>query len=78
VIMVLEAAAATHSDESRIPSLGEDHQLPISLLCPPRVTGSVSDEPASYRRLASKRLWTHDPAGPAVTGQSRRLGVQCR
>src|SRR5207244_12599938 len=28
VIVVLEAAAATHSDEPRIPDLGEDHQLP--------------------------------------------------
>ena len=47
VIIVLEAAAATHGDEPRIPDLGEDHQLPISLLCPPRVAGSASDEPAS-------------------------------
>jgi hypothetical protein len=31
VIIVLEAAAATHSDEARIPDLGEDHRLPISL-----------------------------------------------
>jgi hypothetical protein len=50
VIIVLEAAAATHSDEPRIPDLGEDHQLPISPLCPPRVAGSASDEPASYGR----------------------------
>jgi hypothetical protein len=35
VIIVLETAAATHSDEPRIPDLGEDHQLPISLLCLP-------------------------------------------
>jgi hypothetical protein len=50
VIIVLESAAATHSDEPRIPDLGEDHQFPISLLCPPRVAGSASDEPASYGR----------------------------
>jgi hypothetical protein len=32
VIVVLEAAAATHGDEPRIPDLGEDHSSPISLL----------------------------------------------
>jgi hypothetical protein len=37
VIVVLEAAAATHGDEPRIPDLGEDHQFAISLLCPPRL-----------------------------------------
>ena len=37
VIVVLEAAAATHGDEPRIPNLGEDHQFAISLLCPPRI-----------------------------------------
>jgi len=31
VIVVLEAAAATHGDEPRIPDLGEDHQFSISL-----------------------------------------------
>ena len=47
MIVVLEGPAATHGDEPRIPDLGEDHQLPISLLCPPRVAGSASDEPAA-------------------------------
>ena len=35
VIVVLEAAAATHGDEPPIPDFGEDHQFAISLLCPP-------------------------------------------
>jgi len=35
VIIVLEAAAATQSDEPRIPDLREDHQLPISLWSEP-------------------------------------------
>jgi len=35
VIIVLEAAAATQSDEPRIPDLGKDHQLPISLWSEP-------------------------------------------
>jgi hypothetical protein len=33
MIVVVKAAAAAHGDEPRIPDLGEDHQLPISLLC---------------------------------------------
>ena len=35
VIVVLEAAAATHGDEAPIPDFGEDHQFAVSLLCPP-------------------------------------------
>ena len=36
VIVVLEGPAATHGDEPRIPDLGENHRLPVSLLCPRR------------------------------------------
>jgi hypothetical protein len=46
VIVVLEAAAATHGDEPRIPDLGEDHKFAISFSWPPRVAGSASGGPA--------------------------------
>jgi len=71
MIVVPEAAAATHGDEPRIPDLGEDHQcLPISLLCPPRVVGSASDEPASLWSvtLPQARVMTEERARPFAIG----------
>jgi hypothetical protein len=51
MVVVLEGPAATHGDETRIPNLGEDHQLPISLSRPPEIDNSItSDEPAFHRR----------------------------
>src|SRR5664279_388690 len=41
MVVVLEGPAATNGDESRIPDLGEDHQLPISLMCPPMVDSTI-------------------------------------
>jgi hypothetical protein len=52
MIVVLEAAAATHGDEPGIPDLGEDHPLPASLLCPPRVDINKHAENGPGRWLA--------------------------
>src|SRR5712664_3906593 len=56
VIVVVKPAAATHGDEPRIPDLWEDHQFAISLLCPPRVPGSASDEPAALWSVGGPRV----------------------
>ncbi len=73
MIVVLEAAAATHGDEPRIPDLGEDHQLPISLSCPPTVAGPAPRAARDGRsRRGSRRRSSR--SSPAASQRSGRVG----
>jgi hypothetical protein len=76
VVAVLEAAAATHRDEPRIPDLGEDHQVALLALVPTEAKQdwppTTSYPPSSQRVLQNAAINARNN-GPAIAGSCLRI-----
>jgi hypothetical protein len=73
MIVVLEGPAATYRDEPRISDLGEITTVRVSLLCPPRVARSASDEPAALWSIGTPFLGQAQTQAPATRYNRTRL-----
>jgi hypothetical protein len=70
LIAVLQATAATHGDEARIPDLGEDHQFANLSAAP-----TTSDE--SVRMRAALRLTLGNPFCRTEVHQQTPANPRC-